>query len=212
MNKLKKIYNFIKEKLQNKRTRAATLLVLYLIFFVFVIMFLKNSPKNVKDNIKETTVKNNYSNIQEEYEYEYDIDIKREIGGLKFLFTGTKTKENQTEKVELYNEETGRYEEAFDYEIINPLLLNLDTIISYVNNIESEFSTNYKDNTVQNNYLVPINKIDENINSKELVEINIYKKDNFINKIIIDATNIDKLSDEEIINSKYTLNYKKIEK
>ena len=53
MSKLKKIYEFIKEKLQNKRTRAATILSLYLIFFIFVFIFIGSAPKSNNQNNKK---------------------------------------------------------------------------------------------------------------------------------------------------------------
>lgn len=211
MKKLKSIYDFIKDKLQNRRTRAITILCLYAIFFVFVFIVINTAPPSSTNLKNKEEKKNNYENVQKEYEYSYDIDIKRNTTNLKFLFTGIKTKDEKTEKIELFNDKTNTYEEIYDYEIINPLLLELKNIISYVNNIDSEFETNYKDGTIQKNYLVPLNIIDNNLSDNENIEFNIYEKDNYITKIVIDATNIDKIEDNTIINSKYTLEYSEIE-
>ena len=210
MKKLKKVYEIIKEKLSDKRTRAFTILCLYLIFFIIIVVFLRTAPKNNDIEIKKEAKTQNYNNIQKEYDYTYNIEINRSTGDLNFIFTGTKKENEQNEKIELYNNKTGQFEEVLDYEIINPLLLDLSAIISYVNNIENEFSTNYKNGTIQSNYLVPLNTIDKNLSVDQYIEINIYEKNDFITKVIIDATNIDKLSDNNVLNSKYTLEYKKI--
>ena len=209
MNKLKNAYNYIKEKLQNRKTRAATILFLYLIFFIFVFIFVSSVPKNSK-NISESKVNQNYSVYDDNYEYTYGIDIKYLSNNLKFLITGKIENLIQNETVKLYNEKTNNYEITLDYEIINPLLLDLKNIVSYVNNTDYEFLTNYKDGTIQKNYLINLNKIDSNLKNDENIEINVFEKNSNIDKITIDATNLDKLSDNNIISSKYTLQYKKI--
>lgn len=207
MKELKKVFDFIKEKYQNPRTRAAVILGIYFIFFVFLFIGLNNA-----DNTSTTNDENiqNYNNISEKYNYTYNIEIENSDHTDKYLFTGSYDLGNTTQKMELYNNETEQYEEILEYNNINPKFIDLKTIISYVNNIKEEFSTNYKDGTIQKNYLVELKKIDENVSSDKTVEINVYEKDNFITKIIVDGTNFDIETNEGVVSSKYTLEFEPI--
>ena len=207
MKQLKEIFNFIKEKYQNPRTRAAVILGIYLVFFVFLFIAVR-TPNTSSTNNNEQI--NNYTNIEENYNYSYNVEITKDNKTNKYLFSGISNEGNITEKVELYNNESKIYEGIFDYEDIDPKFINLKTIISYVNNIKEEFTTNYKDGTIQKNYLVELSKIDSNINSIETIEINVYEKDGFITKIIIDGTNFDSKTNEGVTYSKYILEYNKI--
>lgn len=209
MRKLRETFNFIREKLRNPRTRAATILGLYFIFFIFVIVWLRSVPTNTTNNESDEKIVN-YSEVQKSYDYQYNIEISTTDDSLKYLITGNYNKENEIRKIEFYNNETNSYEITNEYEFVNDKLLVLDNIISYVNNLESEFSTNYKDGTIQKNYLVPINKIDEYLENNNTIEINVYKKDDFITKIILDTTNLDKVYNENILKVKYTLEYKNL--
>ncbi len=207
MKELKKVFDFVKEQYKNPRTRAAVILGIYFVFFVF--LFIGLNSANSTSTINGENIQN-YNNISENYNYAYNIEIENSDHTDKYLFTGLYNEGNTTQKMTLYNNETGEYEEILEYTNINPKFLDLKTIISYVNNIKEEFSTNYKDGTIQKNYLVELNKIDENVNSEKTVEINVYEKDNFITKIIIDGTNFDVETNEGVVSSKYTLEFEPI--
>lgn len=206
MRKLKEIFEFIREKLKNPRTRAATILGLYLIFFIFVFAGLRAGASNNSETDNETAIIN-YDNVQNNYIYKYNMEISTNEKNLKYLFTGTQKDEEQTQKIEVYNSDLNKYIETNEYEYINERLLSLENVINYVNNIESEFSTNYKDGTIQKNYLVPITKIDETLNNQNNIEINVYEKENFITKIIIDSKNLEQIYHKNILKAKYILEY-----
>jgi len=207
MKKLKEIFSFIKEKYKNPRTRAALILGLYLILFIY--LFIGLAGVDTASSTDNEQIQN-YTYINENYNYNYNIEITKNSNTNKYLFTGTNVNGIENQKVELYNHITKNYEEIFDYDDINPKFTDLNTIISYVNNLKEEFTTNYKDGTVQKNYLVELNKIDSNIDSNETIEINIYEKENFITKIIIDGTNFDSKTNNNVSYSKYILEYSEI--
>lgn len=204
MKELKKVFEILKKGYQNPRTRSAVILGIYLIFFVFLFIGIR-SPKEESSTNNDNII--NYPNIIETYSYSYNIEITRDTYINKYLFTGINDNGKYTEKVELYNNDSKQYEETYDYEDINPKFIDLKTIISYVNNIKEEFTTNYKDGTIQKNYLVKLNNIDNNVTTDNTIEINIYEKDNFITKIIIDGTNFDSITNKNITKSKYILEY-----
>lgn len=206
MKKLKELVEK-KEVSKSDRTRAAIILGLYLIFFIFIISALNNGNSTPSNNNENIT---NYTNISENYNYTYNIEIKNNEKTNKYLFTGIVNNNQQTMKMQLYNEETKKYETINEYEDVNPKFHDLNTIISYVNNLKEEFSTNYKDGTIQRNYLVELNKIDDDIDSTETIEINVFEKDNFITKIIIDGSNFDSKTNNKVTNSKYILEYTEI--
>jgi len=209
MKELKKVFNYNKKMYENPRTRAAVILGIYFVFFVFLFILMK-APNPNSDINNDKII--NYTNISENYNYTYSVEIGKNDITDKYMFTGTNDNGNITEKVELYNNVSKKYEEIFDYEDINPKFIDLNTVISYVNDIKEEFTTEYKDGTIQKNYLVELNTIDNNINQSGTVEINVYEKDLFITKIIIDGTNFDSKSNENVTNSKYILEYSKINK
>jgi len=209
MKKLKEIFEFIKEKLRNPRTRAATILGIYFIFFIFIFIGLRTTPNNSQSNNGTNVI--NYDIVQTNYNYKHEIEISTTDNTLRYLISGSNINEQETQKIEFYNNQTNKYEETNEYQFINEKLLDLNIIIDYVNNIESEFSTEYKDGTIQKNYLVPITKIDETIDSQLNIEINIYEKNGFITKIIIDSTNLDKTYNQNILKIKYILEYIKSE-
>jgi len=207
MKKLREIFEFTKEKLKNPRTRAATILGIYFIFFIFIFVGLKTpTSDNQNNNGKNIT---NYDIVQTDYKYKHAIEISTTDNTLRYLVSGSYINERETQKIEFYNKETNQYEETNEYQFINEKLLDLNIIIDYLNNIESEFSTEYKDETIQKNYLIPITKIDETLNNKDNIEINIYEKDVFITKIIIDSSNLDKIYNENFLKVKYILEYSK---
>jgi len=207
MKKLREIFEFTKEKLKNPRTRAATILGIYFIFFIFIFVGLKTpTSDNQNNNGKNIT---NYDIVQTDYKYKHAIEISTTDNTLRYLVSGSYINERETQKIEFYNKETNQYEETNEYQFINEKLLDLNIIIDYLNNIESEFSTEYKDGTIQKNYLIPITKIDETLNNKDNIEINIYEKDEFITKIIIDSSNLDKIYNENFLKVKYILEYSK---
>ncbi len=206
MNKIKEIYTFIKDKLKNKRTRALAILSLYFIFFLFMFLFIKFSSPKIDNTKTQEEVITNYKNINEFYNYEYSIEIEKTDKIDKYLLKGTNNNEGFTQQMYLYNPKTNNYEEILEYVDINSLFIDRDNIISYVDNLKEEFKTDYKDGTIQKNYLVSINKIDKNYQNAD-IEINVFEKDNFINKIVIDGTNLDNKSESGIISSKYTLIY-----
>lgn len=211
MKKLKEVFDFIKNKLADKRTRAITILSLYFIFFVVIFIFISLAPKTSIVNDNDDTEKIvNYENINKNYKYEYTIEIEKNNQITKYLIEGVQNESEYTEVIKQYNIDTNDYELIYESEDINSLFINRDNLISYVNNLKEEFETDYKDGTIQKNYLVDINTIDKNYNS-ETIEINVFEKENFINKIIVDGTNLDNKSKNNIIASKYTLIYTQIE-
>lgn len=207
MKELKKVFEFIKEKYQNPRTRAAVILGIYGIFFAFLFVAINNADSTSSANNENIQ---NYNNISEKYNYTYNIEIENSDHTDKYLFTGSYDEGNMTQKMELYNNETKQYEEIMEYSNINPKFIDLKTIISYVNNIKEEFTTNYKDGTIQKNYLVELNKIDENVTVDKTIEINVYEKDNFITKITIDGTNFDVETNDQVVSSKYILEFEEL--
>ncbi|MBQ7140986.1 MAG: hypothetical protein IJO32_05730 [Bacilli bacterium] len=213
MKKLKETYEFIKEKLEDTRTRSATILGLYAIFFFLLFLLLSTGTGN---NVEKANTNNleeiiNYSNIQKEYEYTYNLEI-REIDKItKYLITGKESIEEKNNLVKIYNDVSQDYvidnssEKLYDEEFIN-----LNKIISLVNDIDYEYTTEYKNGDILKNYLVPLNKINYLYDLKENIEISIYEYDNFINKIVIDLTNYEIKNNNNIESVIYTLEYKNI--
>ena len=173
MKELKKVFEFIKKLYQNPRTRAAVILGMYAIFFIFVIALIRQVDDTPTNN---TEIINNYSSVQENYEYNHTVEMKVNNDTIKYLFIGSNNNGIVNEKVKIYDYEAKKYEEISKPENINTKLIDLEKIISYVNDVKEEFSTNYKDGTIQKNFLIELSKIDSSINYKKMVEINIYEK------------------------------------
>lgn len=212
MKKLKEIYNVIKENLENPRMRAAVILSMYLIFFIIIFGLInsgKSETNTLTPNNEEEII--NYSSIQQEYEYQYNIEINEKEKTLKYLITGKESEREKSSLIKIYNEETNKYEIDTSYDkLYNEDFVNIKNIINLVNNINYEYTTEYKNGNILKNFLVPLNKINFSFDTNKNIEINIYEYNNFINKIVIDLTNLEKINNENIESVLYTLEYKNI--
>lgn len=211
MKKLKEAYNNFSVLMQNPRIRAIVILSMYAIFFILIFLLI-NLGRNA--TYKEEINKNgkidriqNYKNTYTSYDYTSNIEIDIDSELTKYLVTGTNSPSEKSQLIKIYNSEIDDYEIYNQSTIINDNFFNIDNIIKYVNDIKFEFSTEYKDGSILKSYLVPINRINSNITSEENVEINVYEFDNKIIKVIINSSNLDKLSDDKINSVLYTIEF-----
>jgi len=153
----------------------------------------------------------NYDIIQSEYEYIYNLEIKKIDKNIKYLITGKESLNEKSNLIKIYNDEQQNYEIIdFNENLYNKDFTNLNTIINIVNNIEYEYTTTYKNGEVLKNYLVPLNVINTSYTLNENIDISIYEYNGFINKIIIDLTNLEIKDNKNIESVIYTLEYKNI--
>lgn len=217
MKKLRETYESFSKAMENRRIRAIVILGMYVIFFLIIFLML-NFGKSVNHNVNTNTNSNNnqidkkanYANISSQYKYIANIEIKENNEISKFQITGKKPDIEKSEIIKKYNNDSKEYEESQKPVIINDEFFNLSTVINYVNNLDYEFSTSYKDNTILKNYLVPINLVNETISSNDNIEINVYEQNNNITKIIIDSTNYDKLRNNNIDSITYIIEYQNL--
>lgn len=214
MKKLKEIYDNLKEKMGNPRIRATVILFMYAIFFILIFTMI-NIGRNMSSSINTSINTNNkqidkdlnYTNIINSYKYISNIEVNFEDDISKYLIEGNQSSSEKNQSVELLNKETETYEVTVKPDFINDDFFDLENVVNYVNNMEYEFSTTYKNGSIMKSYLVPVKNINNSINSSEKIEINIYELDNNITKIIINSTNLDKLSNNKINNILYSIEY-----
>ncbi len=208
MNKLKDIIEFVKDKLQNKRTRAITLLSLYFIFFAFVFVFIKINSNSVSiqpDSEKESIITNKYINLSKDYSYKYSIEIQTFKEVNKYQMVGRYINNETDYTIEkLIN---NKYAIIDNFDLINKKMLYIENILKCIENKEYEYQTKYKNGGVLENYRIPIKELDENYTDDDMVEINIESKDNFINKITFNCSKLDQFINKNVIISKYDLEY-----
>lgn len=221
MKKLKEIYNSFSEVMENPRKRAIVIFCMYIIFFLVVILMINvgRSFNNKSETINNTNNSNNngqventlnYKNISKEYEYKADIEIDENDEITKYQITGKNTSTDNSETITKLNKETEEYEATEKPIIINDDFMDLNKIISYVNDKDYEFSTSYKDGTILKNYLVPVKELDETLTSNENIEVNVYELNDTINKIVIETTNFDKIKNSNINSIIYFIEYKSL--
>ena len=208
-------FQILKELWQNPKTHAMVVLGLWLIFIGGLILFLKISSI-ISMETPSNQLENNIDplkqfNDMKSYEFNYmsnDLSLNGTVYEDKYL---------------LYLDNQRYYKNKSLYKISNNiensnepeiLKLNNKMIYSLIKDISPISNEQY------DSYLVPlINFIDTyegittndyNLSSYNIV-INVYKKDDIINKVVIDLTNYYKYKGANIDNYILTINYYNID-
>lgn len=197
---MKQTLDKIKELLSNKRTRAATILGLYLIFFIFLgTMFRKNNANQNQYN--------NLINLNNYQSYNYSYEIK--IDNTTTLISGTKYKNEElfvlnNKKYYIKDnkmfEYTDNLNEKFDYNFsFDVSKFTNDELYQYISNanLVNEDTTN---GIIKKDYELSLTKFcnlyDESlVTSLGYITFMTYEKDKKIYKIEIDLTNYVNLDD-----------------
>ena len=171
MQELKKIWNFFKNLWKNKQTRAAAILLIYLIFISILVITIRTND-DYSNNDSSSNVEESENNKNNEYDkednqlkyydnYIYDIEITLET---LEKYKISNNIENQ-KKYYIFNTETNNYD-IIDNIPNNIADIDLDYILYLINNTEIEYTTKYKDGTILNNYNIKLNNIQTNLNVK----------------------------------------------
>ena len=205
MNKLKEILDFIKEKLENKKTRAITILILYFIFFVILGAMININKNNSYEEDEKINI--DYNNLKNDYSYIYEVDINDN----NYLVEGSYINNENTNTIKkLVDEE---YIIIDNYELINKELLYIETILKVIENKDYEYETIFRNGNRLEHYKVLIKEFDNTyINDTDYIDIDITMLDEFITEIKFDASKLDNFINEDIKTSNYILKYTKRDK
>ncbi len=183
-------YQKIKELWQNPKTHDIIVLTFWLIFIVALIFFLRLSAPTVTDSKKETS----NSNFENMYSYEFSYsDNKQEIYGQAYddkqeFIWNNKRYYYDKNVYQINGNEAIKQDLDLDILKITPKMLN-----NLLSHLEGTNNDNYT------RYLVPLDRfinlyeIDTDADLTTAMTYNviadIYKKDNVVNKIVLDLTN-----------------------
>lgn len=203
----------LKEKLKDKREKAKLELIIYGIFFVIIIIFARVTSSNIPSNTDENNIKQDSFIYLLKNNYAYNIIV--EINNDRYEYNGKvlgnngsiniKTKDT-TDSYFLMNKkyyilEDGNYiltteEEVYPY--IDYHYLNINTIKEYIELGEKELNT----------YKINVQDILLNNQSNEYITININEQNK---NIIIDYTNLLKLTEKDIEKAIVSITYSNID-
>ena len=201
--------NKLKEYWHNPKTHDIIMLCFWLLFIVVVILFLKISTSVPKTPTQEITKYNTFEKIQN-YDFTYKMDnkvIQGEAYNDKLLFYLNNNRYYYKDHVYLIDD-IAIIDPNFDLDIlkINPKMLN-----SLTENITPKKADNF------NQYIVPLDKfinlyeesttLDLSAASNYNIIINVYYKNDEINKIILDLSNYYNLKNNTQNIHLLTINY-----
>lgn len=191
----------IKEGLKNPKTKSLTMLGIYFVFFLFVFILLNSAENKNNEPIIEEKEKSTIDNYQTMESYQYKFNYIN--NGLSNIIEGTYFKDTT-----LFNYNNNKY--YFENDLIYIINNDSYSLGNIEHNITKLFSKNlynilvdlkevstttYNDGTKEINYVMDSNKFYnyyyENIsNYQNNIGVKIVKKDNNINSIIFDLTNL----------------------
>jgi len=202
----------LKELWKIPRYHALMVLGLYAIFFliIFLIIIVLNFFGNIsEEENSEITVKTTFQNYIEMESYEYTYDILYKIGNNEYStkIEGIKFNNNKFKYLNNYyyienNKVLNENKEEVSITDINLIDLEPINIEKLLNNNKEITKTIYKDNTIKKEYKV--------IGEKYNLYFVVYEKDNFVNKIEINAYELIKLKNNKISAYNIEINYKNI--
>lgn len=191
----------IKEGLKNPKTKSLTMLGIYFVFFLFVFILLNSAENKNNEPIIEEKKKSTIDNYQTMESYQYKFNYIN--NGLSNIIEGTYFKDTT-----LFNYNNNKY--YFENDLIYIINNDSYSLGNIEHNITKLFSKNlynilvdlkevstttYNDGTKEINYVMDSNKFYnyyyENIsNYQNNIGVKIVEKDNNINSIIFDLTNL----------------------
>lgn len=208
----------IKELLQNKRTRAITQLVLWMLFFVFVFYTFDLRGKKTQ-NPKEKTVIETWME-QKNYQYQMTFSINQEdilVKGIRNQLQEVFSLQSRTyyfndNKLYLFENDIEipqEYTTILGYEFLKLRPEFLGQLLSYG---KLEYTTNYETGMVRKAYSIPIAKFvylydGTQITDEDDIKIELLENEKVITEVNLDLTSFFRYSENIIEQYKVTITY-----
>lgn len=224
INKLKenKYIKIINELLQNKRTRAATKLVLWLIFFAFVFSVMDNGGNN---SVKPTYDSYEQWKNRKNYDYQMTFNVNKDeyvVSGSRYnqkeiFYIANKQYYIENDYLYLYHNDQRIFQndtKILDFDILKLRPNFLSTLIPYA---KLEYTTTYENGMTKKGYSILTEKFSELYNNLVItddstVTMEVVEQDKEILEVNLDLKNYQKYSINDIENYKIRIVYSNINK
>lgn len=225
MKKIKqnKYVKLILELLENRRTRAAVILVLWMIFFIFVF-----SVFDMKgEHFSKTPIYEKMNEWENRTNYEYHIiwTINQNThfmfgsrnGNYETFSLGNDTYTLEENHLFLWENDTKKWKEntiLLGYDVLKLRPTFLSQILSYGN---LEYTTKYETGMIKKGYSIPTAKFVELYHQTEIIDdsminIEVVEQDQIVTEVSLDLTQFQKYSQELINQYKIQIKYSNIGK